>query len=153
MHQTRKREAATPPSLTAKAQLVRLEQFRRTFNEERPHEALGQLPPEKVYNPSPRLWSGKLRSPAYWGATHVRTVRISGSIRWRGRELFVSEVLNGERVGIFEIADDEYEVRFGAILLGYIRGKNKLIRVKRGKRRRTPPENCHPADRSETSPT
>jgi transposase InsO family protein len=101
MHQTLKREAATPPSSTQKAQLARLERFRQVFNEERPHEALGQIPPARVFTPSPRLWDGKLRSPAYWGATEVRTVRISGSIRWRGRELFVSEVLNGERIGIF----------------------------------------------------
>jgi putative transposase len=80
-------------------------------------------------------------------------VRVSGSIKWRGRELFVSEVLNGQRIGIFEIADDEYEVRFGPILLGYIKGKHKLIRVRPGKRRRHSPENCHPAARSETSPT
>lgn len=151
MHQTLKREAATPPSATARAQLARLERFRRSFNEERPHEALGQIPPAKIYAPSPRLWDGKLRSPDYWDATHVRTVRISGSIRWHGRELFVSEVLKGERVGLFEIADDEYEVRFGPILLGYIRGENRLVRL-RPRRRRRPPENCHPGDRSETSP-
>lgn len=153
MHQTLKREAATPPSLNHKAQLVRLERFRQIFNDERPHEALGQIPPARVFTPSPRLWDGKLRSPAYWGAAHIRTVRVSGSIKWHGRELFVSEVLNGERIGIFEIADDEYEARFGPILLGYIKGKHKLIRVRPGKRRRHSPENCHPAARSETSPT
>jgi hypothetical protein len=57
-----------------------------------------------------------------------------------------------ETVG-FEIADDEYEVRFGPILLGYIKGKQKLIRVRPAKRRRSSPQNCHSADRSETSPT
>jgi len=44
MHQTLKREAATPPSLKAKAQLVRR---RRIFNEERPPEAPRQIPPAK----------------------------------------------------------------------------------------------------------
>lgn len=58
-------------------------------------------------------------------------VRISGSIRWRRRELFISEVLNAERIGIFEIEDDKYEVRFGPILLGYIEGKHAHIRVRR----------------------
>jgi putative transposase len=153
MHQTLKREAATPPSLTAKAQLARLERFRRTFNEERPHEALGQIPPAKVYHPSPRLWDGKLRSPEHWGATHIRLVHLSGSIKWQGRELFVSEVLRREHVGIFQIADDEYEVRYGALLLGYINGRNKLVRVKPGQNRRSMHKNCHPAARSETSPT
>ena len=54
---------------------------------------------------------------------------------------------------IFEIADDECEVRFGLILLGYIEGKQKLIRVRPGKWRRHSPENCHPSARSKTLPT
>jgi hypothetical protein len=52
MHQTLKREAATPPSSTHKAQLARLERFRQIFNDERPHEALGQIPPARVFTPS-----------------------------------------------------------------------------------------------------
>lgn len=83
------------------------------------------------------------------GATHVRTVRISGSIRRRWRKPFVSEVLNGERIGIVDIADDEHEVRFGPMLLDYI--KRTEAHPRPGKRRRHSPENCHPTARSETS--
>jgi putative transposase len=154
MHRTLKQEAATPPASTLKAQLARLEAFRQMYNHERPHEALGQIPPAQVYTPSPRLWKGKQRSPAYWGATHIRTVRVSGSIWWRGKELFVSEVLRRERIGIFEIGDDHYEVRYGSILLGYIKGKQKLVRIRpRRSRRGRMDENCHQPDRSEMSPT
>jgi hypothetical protein len=67
--------------------------------------------------------------------------------------LFVSEVLRGERIGIFEIAEDQYEGRYGALLLGYINGKNKLVCVKPGQNRRSPPQICYPAARSEMSPT
>ncbi len=154
MHQTLKRDAATPPSETLKAQLARLEAFRRIYNHERPHEALGQIPPARVYTPSPRLWDGKLRAPNYWNATTTRMVRICGSILWHKKELFVSEVLRRQRVGLFEIGDEHFEVRYGPILLGYIKGRGKLIRVRprRARRGRTP-ENCHQSDRSETSPT
>jgi putative transposase len=153
MHRTLKAEVATPPALTFKAQLVRLAAFRQLYNHVRPHEALGQVPPAQVYTPSPRLWDGKLRSPAYWGATHIRTVRTSGSIRWRGKELFVSEVLTRERIGLFEIDNDHFEVRYGSILLGYIKGKQKLVRIRpRRMRRGRMDENCYQSDRSESLP-
>ena len=75
----------------------------------------------------------------------VRRVRICGSIRWRNGELFVSEVLRGEPVGIFKIGDDHFEVRCGPILLGYIKGKNKLLRIRpRRSRRERIPENLSP---------
>ncbi len=85
MHQTLKREAATPPSLTHKAQLVRLERFRQIFNDERPHEALGQIPPARVFAPSPRLWDGRLRSPALgcYARSHRAYQRID-PMAWAG---------------------------------------------------------------------
>jgi len=149
MHQTLKQEVAMPPAPTLKAQLVQLEAFRQMYNHERPHEALGQIAPAKVYTPSPRLWDGKLRSPDYWNATHIRRVRICGSIRWRNKELFVSEVLRHEPIGLFEIAD-----RYGTILLGYLKGDKKLIRIRprRARRGRMREENRHPGDQSEMSP-
>jgi len=35
-------------------QSARFEAFRTYYNEERPHEALGQTPPSRHYAPSPR---------------------------------------------------------------------------------------------------
>lgn len=148
MHQTLKREAATPPSKTARGQAVRLARFQKSFNQERPHEALGQIPPAHVYTASPRIWDGRLRSPDYFKADHIRAVHHSGCIRFRGRELFVSQVLKGEPVGLFETGEGEYDVRFGPILLGRIDRKQRICRVKAAKRRRTKPENCNPSDRS-----
>lgn len=130
MNLTLKREAATPPSATLAGQKRRLTRFRHIFNHERPHEALGQIPPAKVYTPSPRIWDGKMRSPDYLNADHIRRVRTEGAIRWRGNMLFVSELLKREPVGLFEVGEDEFEVRFGPILLGRIDRKNRMHRIK-----------------------
>ena len=151
MHLTLKKEAATPPSATLAGQKRRLTKFKNMFNHERPHEALGQIPPAKVYTPSPRIWDGKFRSPDYLKADHIRRVRTEGAIRWRGNMLFVSELLKREPVGLFEVGEDEFEVRFGPILLGRIDQKNRMHRIKVKKPPRAPAK-CNQRARSETSP-
>lgn len=136
MHLSLKQEVAIPPSKTARAQAVRLHRFVQMFNYERPHEALNQIPPASVYTSSPRVWDGKLRSPDYWNANHIRKVHTSGCIRFKGSEVFVSQVLNGEPVGMFEVNDDEYQLRFGPVLLGTLNRKMRLQRCK-PKRKKT----------------
>jgi putative transposase len=130
LHLTLKREAATPPSRSARAQARRLECFRQSYNHERPHEALGQIPPGALYARSAREWDGKLHAPDYPDATETRSVRTSGSIKWRGAEPFISEVLAGEQVGLYRVGEDEYDVRYGPILLGRIDPKNRMRRLK-----------------------
>lgn len=138
LHLTLKREAADPVSRTLRAQTGRLARFRKSYNHERPHEALGQKPPAAVYVPSSRVWDGKLRAPDYPGATETRAVRHAGTIRWRGAEPFISEVLIGERVGLFRTGEDQYDVYFGPILLGHIDPKKRMNRVKPSRPRNIP---------------
>lgn len=139
MHLSLKREAATPPAQTWTGQSRKLTAFQKIFNEERPHEALGQIPPSHVYTPSPRIWDGKLRSPEYLNASIVRKVRCDGSICWKGGYLFVSEVLRKEPIGLFEIAEDTFEVRYGPMLLGHIDHDNRIHRIKAKKRKKPSP--------------
>jgi transposase InsO family protein len=47
-------EAMRPPAPSRGAQASRFEAFRRDYNEERPHQALGQIPPASFYAASPR---------------------------------------------------------------------------------------------------
>ena len=120
MHQTLKREAATPVSRTAGAQKRRLARFQTVFNHERPHEALGQIPPAYLYAKSPRLWDGKLRSPDYLTADHIRQVKNRGTIKFKGHEIFLAQALHREPVGLFAVQEDIYQVHYGPILLGHI---------------------------------
>jgi putative transposase len=45
MHRTLKAETAKPPAASPAAQQPRFDEFRIEFNQQRPHEALGQTPP------------------------------------------------------------------------------------------------------------
>jgi putative transposase len=132
MHLTLKQETASPPAPTLRAQQQRFDMFRTIFNEERPHEALGQTPPAQHYDPPPRPYSGRLRQPDYGADQAVRRVRDNGCIKWRGSELFLSEALIGEPVGLRETDDGLVEVRYGPIALGAIDRDHKFTARKAG---------------------
>jgi putative transposase len=124
MHLTLKQETANPPASTLRAQQQRFDAFRATFNEERPHEALGQATPAQHYDPPPRPYGGRLREPDYADIELVRRVRSNGEIKWRGQQLFLSEALIGEPVGLREIGDGSFELRYGPVVLGSINRDN-----------------------------
>ena len=101
---------------------------RRLFNEERPHEALGQTTPAEHYHPEPRPYSGRLREPAYRNDHLVRRVRTNGEIKWKGRLVFISEILVGEPVGLEETDDDLWVVHYGPVVLGTLDQSGKIKR-------------------------
>jgi transposase InsO family protein len=117
MHRTLKRETARPPAASRSAQQERFDQFRSLYNEERPHEALGQQPPAQFYRCSSRPYPSKISEPEYPGHFEVRWVRPNGGIKWQGEFLFLSEALSGERVGLEETADGIWSLYFGSLLL------------------------------------
>src|SRR3989304_2616800 len=57
-HLTLALETASPPKASARAQQRAFDLFRREYNEERPHEALGQKPPARLYEPPSRRYPG-----------------------------------------------------------------------------------------------
>jgi putative transposase len=117
MHRTLKQETARPPAASRPSQQERFDQFRSVFNEQRPHEALGQRTPAELYRPSPRPYPAKMPEPEYPGHFEVRSVRLNGEIKWQGELLFVSEALRGERVGLEETGDGVWTVYFAAVPL------------------------------------
>jgi len=128
LHRTVKEDTASPPAANRRAQQRRFDTFRRVFNEERPHEALGQVTPASVYQPPARVWSGRLRSPEYADDTIVRQVRGTGEIKWRGALIFLTQTLSSEPVGISEIDDGRWAVCYGPIELGIIDATGKFTR-------------------------
>ena len=52
MHRTLKAETSKPPAACLTEQQQRFDRFRRHYNEERPHEALGQTPPHAMACPA-----------------------------------------------------------------------------------------------------
>jgi transposase InsO family protein len=119
MHRTLKAEACEPPAATTAEQQLRFDSFRQEFNNERPHEALGQRQPARLYTPSAKSFAEPKGDPDY-GQDQVRSVRSSGEIKWNGSMLFVSEALIGEAVGIARREDGHWLVRFADVPLGLI---------------------------------
>jgi transposase InsO family protein len=117
MHRTLKQETARPPAGSRSAQQERFDQFRSLYNEQRPHEALGQRTPQELYRPSPRPYPAKVLPLDYPRHCEVRAVRPNGGIKWQGKFLYLSEALRGERVGLEETADGIWTLYFGPLLL------------------------------------
>jgi transposase InsO family protein len=129
MHLTLKQDTASPPARSLAEQIVRFRDFQRIYNDERPHEALGQVPPARLYRASPRLWDGVLRSPDYPGQVSVRRVRSNGEIKWKSRSIFISKALRGEPVGLHQIDDNAWFIKYGPILLGTLKGRDRWRRA------------------------
>jgi transposase InsO family protein len=136
MHLTLHQETASPPAASLRAQQRRFDAFCRIFNEERPHEALGQVPPASLYRPSPRRYDGRLREPEYEAGCEVRRVRSNGEIKWGGERVFISSALIGEPVGLVMLADGLWLVRFGPVELGTLDGAGKFDARRAGARPR-----------------
>jgi putative transposase len=128
IHRTLKEDTASPPSPTMAAQQRRFDEFRRVYNEERPHEALGQKPPAECYQASPRVFPTKLHEPEYGPNVEVRRVRHDGLVKWRGGQVFVSETLRAEPIGIEQTGEEQWTVRYGPLLLGWLDATNRLRR-------------------------
>ncbi len=119
MRRTLKQETMKPPAANPAAQQQRCDDFRTVYNTARPHEALGQVPPNSIYVPSLLQYPDTIGDIEYPPLTQVRRVRSNGQIKWHGDLVFVSESLIGELVGITEDKDG-WLVSFGPIPLGMI---------------------------------
>lgn len=120
MHRTLKDETVLPPAVDRIEQQLRFNRFRLHYNNERPHEALGQVPPATMWQAPSRQMPARLIEPWYDADHEVRKVRTRGEIKWRGGLIFISEALAGEPVGITEIDDGLHLVRFCQRDLGTI---------------------------------
>jgi putative transposase len=119
-HLTLKQETASPPAATPRQQQRRFDRMRHAFNTERPHEALSQQPPARVYVPSPRPYPSRLEEPWYDATHQVRRVKASGQIRWHGDLIFISEAVRGELIGLAETERGDWTARFMHVELGRI---------------------------------
>jgi transposase InsO family protein len=112
IHRTLKAEV--PPAAHRRAQQEAFDGFKFTYNQQRPHEALGMKTPACCYAPSPRAYPSRLPEPHYDGDFQVRRVRACGGFSWKGRKIFISEVLRNEPIGFELIEDDFWLVYFAA---------------------------------------
>jgi hypothetical protein len=118
MHLTLKQQTAMPPASTFRRQQQRFDTFRETFNCVRPHEALAMQTPSSIYEPSPLRYTGRMAPMNYPEDWSVRKVTSKGDFSWKGKLIFLSEVLTGERVGLEPVDGRYYRMHFGPLWLG-----------------------------------
>jgi putative transposase len=113
MHRTLKAETTRPARQNALLQQERFEEFREEYNHDRPHEALEGKTPASIYISSPRPFPNKLPEPTYPLHDDILRVDRSGHIRLTmSRQVFVSEALSGQVVGLREQDDGLWLVTF-----------------------------------------
>ena len=127
MHRTLKQETASPPAAHGVAQQRAFDRFRREYNEQRPHEALGMETPSAVYTPSARAYPARVAEPEYGSALQVRRVQHRGWFRWKSQEVFLSETLRGENIGLLPIDERFYTVYFAAFPIARFDGHQLRI--------------------------
>jgi len=112
MHRTLKQEATVPPGSSLRAQQRKFDRFREEFNEERPHEALGMKRPAQIYRPSSRSMPRRMEPYDYPSHYLVRRVSRDGTIRVLRNQVFVSNTLHEDNVGLEEVDDGVYDLFF-----------------------------------------
>jgi transposase InsO family protein len=116
-HRVLKAETARPPAPNCPAQQQRFRRFVREYNEERPHEALGDQPPATRYAPSCRSLPRRVPPLDYPGHMEPRRVSSCGTISWNGAPLFVATALAGEYVAFEEVDDGLWTLHFATVAL------------------------------------
>ena len=114
------RELERSAAATRREQQAVLDVWRQTFNEERPHEALGMRMPAEVYERSARTYDPTAVELSYPIGFLERRVGGSGQVKVRGTQIGLSEALAGYDVGLESLADGRYAVWFGRLCVGEI---------------------------------
>jgi transposase InsO family protein len=116
-HRTLKAEVLSMRTFRTSTELQNaFDRWRHVYNNERPHQALGQNVPASRYRPSPRSLPSKLCEPEYEEGTIVRRAgsikaNISfGNRRWHMPDAFCRELLAVRPLD----ADGKFGVFFGA---------------------------------------
>jgi putative transposase len=129
MHRTLKEQTASPPHATMADQQRAFDRFRRDYNDHRPHEALGQTPPARHYEPSMRVMPERPREPEYGNGFEVRRIRPDGKLRFNGRRIPVGTLLASQPIGLQQVDDDEWELFYGPLPIGVLLLRNGTPRI------------------------
>jgi putative transposase len=118
MHRTLGEETMDPPAPTMRQQQRRFEAFQREYNQQRPHEGLGQQVPAALYQPSGRPYPERSPQPDYGQHWRVRKVHEGGETSWKGQRFFISHALTGKHIGFEPLGDPLWRVWFHRHWLG-----------------------------------
>lgn len=120
MHRDMAMEVEISSEVDWGTQQASLDTWRQTFNDERPHEAIGMKVPSELYQPSTRPYQAEEVELRYPSGQFVRKIKGNGSLKWRRLDVGISTALRGYHVGLEPTADDRLSVWFCRLCLGEI---------------------------------
>jgi putative transposase len=126
-HETLKAETASPPSGSIRSQQAAFDRFQQTYNEERPHEALGMKTPAEVHELSTRQLPVDPPPHRYGDGFEHRSVRPDGAIKWAGSQVFVGEAFAGEVIGLTAVDDGLWHLHLGPLRVGVLHERSRTI--------------------------
>jgi transposase InsO family protein len=116
-HRTLKAEVLSMRTFRSSSELQKaFDHWRHIYNNERPHQSLGQNVPASRYRPSPRSLPSKLREPEYEEGTILRRAgSAKASFRFGKSRWHVPDAFRGELLAIRPLdTDGKFGVFFGA---------------------------------------
>lgn len=128
MHRTLKRQAILPLRKTCTAQQRNFDAFQHEYNEERPHETLGQETPASRYRRSPRPYPERLPALEYPADHLVKKITTAGTFRFKDRLLYLANAMVDQLIGLEEVDDGEWRIWFNGILLATFDEREYIIR-------------------------
>lgn len=137
MHQVLQQQTARPAAASLPAQQRRFERWRRRYNQDRPHQALGMQLPTALYRPSPR---GPVALTWHYPANSIlKTTDPRGRIRWAGRSRLIGQAFGRQLIALRPERPGVVSVHFGPHLLGEFHATDTTaIRAVRVLRPRSP---------------
>jgi transposase InsO family protein len=127
MHRTLKEDTASPPAASLAAQQDRFDAWRHDYNTRRPHEALGQTPPARRYQPSQKTYPEAVSPWHYPPDHHTRKIDSKGYLVWRNQKIYLTEALAFRHVALARRDDDDWTIRFRQFDLARIDDRTNTI--------------------------
>ena len=101
-------------------QQAAFDEWRASFNHERPHEALDDATPASCYFASSREMPRRVPELDYGDNIEVRRISQQGSLKWNGERTFVSEIFAYEWLGLRALNERCFEVFYGPVTVGFL---------------------------------
>jgi hypothetical protein len=98
------------------------------FNEERPHEGIGQDRPVKHHRPSRIPFPDNEPTPVYEGHFEVEPVDRWGRIRWGGKQVEFSEAFANQTIAFEPIDYSHWRVHFASFVIGIFDATTRRFR-------------------------
>lgn len=117
-----------PPFADLNRAQAAFDHWRRIYNTERPHQALGMAVPVSRFQPSGRVYTDIPPPPEYGPEDTVRKVQDQGRISWNGQTWRVGKAFIGERVALRPAAEaDTYDVYWSRIRIARIELQTRTV--------------------------